>query len=112
MSASPGDAPPPTPPGDAGAAALVEAMEAAPAGIWFLAGAAAEPVWANARARALGASRSELPVVGGRPVVELVDAALRSGRADTASGSLGSGGPSATAVVRPMEVAGRPGVLV
>src|SRR3954452_2383186 len=112
MSVSTGSAPPPTPPENAGTAALVEAMETAPAGIWFLAGAAGEPVWANARARALGASRSELPVVGGRPVTDLVDAALRTGRPNTVSGSLGNDGPTATAVVRPMEVAGGPGVVV
>src|SRR4051795_7280667 len=112
MSVSTGSAPPPTPPENAGTAALVGALEAAPAGIWFLAGAAGEPVWANARARALGASRSELPVVGGRPVTDLVDAALRTGRPNTVSGSLGNDGPTATAVVRPMEVAGGPGVVV
>jgi anti-anti-sigma factor len=90
---------------------LVAAMEDAPAAIYCLS-AAAEPVWANARARALGTDRTRLPVVAGRPVVELVESALRTGRPQTVSGHLGSDGPTATVMVRPLRVAGGRGVLV
>jgi anti-anti-sigma factor len=112
MSASP-DIEPPLPGfvWDAGAAALVAAMESAPAAIYCLA-ASAEPVWANARARVLGAGRGELPVVDGRPVADLFDEVLRSGRPLTVCGSIGDEGLSATVVVRPMRVAGGPGALL
>jgi anti-anti-sigma factor len=112
MSASPGIEPPlPGFAADAGAAALIAAMESAPAAIYCLS-AAAEPVWANARARSLGAGRDELPVVDGRPVADLIEAVLRSGRAETVCGPLGDGGLPATVVVRPMRVAGGPGALL
>ncbi|WP_263550943.1 SpoIIE family protein phosphatase [Geodermatophilus sp. YIM 151500] len=99
-------------PGDADAVALLAAMEAAPSAIYCLAAAALEPVWANARARALGEPRAALPLVDGRSVADLVDGVLRSGRAETVCGPLGHGGPPATLVVRPMPVAGGPGALV
>src|SRR4051812_42496439 len=111
MSASP-DAVPPTPlAGDVGTALLVEAMEAAPAGIWYLTGDA-EPVWANARARAFGTHPEELPVVGGHRVAELVATALRTGRPASVHGAIGDDGPFASAVVRPLRTAGGTGVLL
>src|SRR5437763_14145604 len=105
MSASPDALPPTVPPADAGTTVLVEAMEAAPAGIWYLTGDA-EPVWANARARAFGWRPEELPVIGGRRVSELVAAALRTGRPAGVHGALGADGPFASAVVRPLRTAG------
>ena len=112
MSASPGDVPPPTPPADPDAAALVAAMEAAPAAMWFLPGNGMVPAWANARARAIGTGRGELPVVGGHRVADLVDAALRTGRAVSVQGALGDDGPLASAVVRPLPAPGGTGVLL
>ena len=112
MSATPGHEPSiPGPAGDAAAAALVTAMESAPAAIYCFS-VAAEPVWANARARALGTNRGEFPLVDGRSVADLVDDVLRTGRPETLSGRLGDHGTSATVVVRPMRVAGGPGVLL
>jgi anti-anti-sigma factor len=112
MSTGPGSVPPlPGPAGEAGTAALVAAMESAPAAIYCLT-AAAEPVWANARARALGTDRAAMPVVAGRHVADLVDAALRSGRSETVTGTLGADGPAATVMVRPLRVAGGPGALM
>jgi anti-anti-sigma factor len=87
-------------------------MESAPEAIYCLAASATHPVWANARARALGTSRAELPLVDGRPLADLVDDVLRTGRPETMSGPLGTDGPPATVVVRPMRVAGEPGVLL
>src|SRR4051795_2652975 len=87
-------------------------MESAPAAIYCLTAATAEPVWANARARALGTKRHELPVVDGRPVADLVDVVLRTGRPETVFGALGSDGPAVTAVVRPMRGAGVPAALL
>jgi len=104
--------PAPRPPGDAGASALVAALEAAPAAVYLLAGPDGRPVWANTRARALGTGRDELPVVDGRPLAEVVDAVLRTAAAQTLSGALGDGGPDATALVRPVTVGDRPGVLL
>jgi anti-anti-sigma factor len=98
--------------GAAGAAALVAAMEAAPAAIYFLTGSADAPVWANARARALGANRSQLPVLDGRPLADVVDGVVRTGRTATLAGSPGGRAPSLTAVVRPVQVSGAPGALV
>jgi anti-anti-sigma factor len=113
MSGSHGSSPPMHgPTGDPGSAVLVAAMESAPEAIYCLAASAVHPIWANARARALGASRSELPLIDGRPVADVVDVVLRTGRPETLSGPLGVGGPSTTAVVRPMRVAGEPGVLL
>jgi anti-anti-sigma factor len=113
MSATQGSVPPAPPPGDPGSAALVAALESAPAAIYCLKGRAAEPVWLNARARELGASRRELPAVDGRPLADLVDLVLQTGRAETVHGALDGGpGPAVTAVARPLEVAGAPGVLL
>jgi anti-anti-sigma factor len=113
MSASPGSPPPAYgPAGDAGAAVLLAAMEAAPAAIYCLAAGDREPVWANARARSLGTTPVEFPVVGGRPVSDLVDSVLRTGRPETVRGLLGTDGPSAMVVVQPMRVAGGPGALL
>src|SRR3954453_189360 len=111
MSARPDAASPTSPPGDVGAAVLVEAMEAAPAGLWSLTGDA-EPVWANARARAFGTRPEELPSIGGHRVSELVATALRTGRPGRGPGSLGDDGPFASAVVRPLRTAGGVGVLL
>ena len=97
---------------DEGAAALLEAMESAPAAIYCLTATGGEPVWANARARSLGAAPADLPVVDGRPVADVVDTVLRTGRTETVSGPLGSDGPSATVIVRPMRVAGGRGALL
>ncbi|MGY1605006.1 SpoIIE family protein phosphatase [Geodermatophilus sp. SYSU D00815] len=104
--------PPKTPPGDPGSAVLLAAMDAAPAGIWFVSGVGEAAVWANARARAIGTSWTALPVVGGRPVSELVEAALRTGRQDALHGPVGRDGPVATAVVRPLQAAGGYAALV
>ncbi|UOY02162.1 SpoIIE family protein phosphatase [Blastococcus sp. PRF04-17] len=112
MSTGPGSVPPlPGPAGEAGTAVLVAAMESAPAAIYCLS-AAAEPVWANARARALGTDPAAMPMIDGRKVGELVEAALRTGRPETVTGPLGPGGPRATAVVRPLRVAGGQGALL
>src|SRR3954449_1348690 len=101
MSARNGSSPrPPGPPDDSGSAVLVAAMESAPEAIYCLAASADRPVWANARARALGNGRAELPLVDGRPLADLVDDVLRTGRPETLSGSLGTDGPSATALLR------------
>ncbi|MGY1620072.1 SpoIIE family protein phosphatase [Geodermatophilus sp. SYSU D00691] len=112
MSASTGDEQPPTAPEDSGSAVLVAAMDAAPAAIWFLAGVGEPAVWANARARGMGAGWSDLPVVGGRPATELVEAALRAGRQDALHGPVGGDGPVGTAVVRPLQVGGGYGALL
>ncbi|TFV85640.1 SpoIIE family protein phosphatase [Blastococcus sp. CT_GayMR16] len=112
MSTTPGSEPSlPGPAGDAAAAALVTAMESAPAAIYCLT-SAAEPVWANARARQLGTDRSGFPFVDGRSVAEVVDDVLRTGRPETLCGPLGEPGTSATVIARPMRVAGGPGVLL
>ncbi|MFW3168485.1 SpoIIE family protein phosphatase [Geodermatophilus sp. CPCC 206100] len=100
------------PPGDAGGDVLVAAMEDAPAAIYCLAGPGLEPVWANARARALGTSRADLPLVDGRPVADLADTVARTGRPETLSGPMGSDGGSATVLLQPLRVAGSPGVLL
>jgi anti-anti-sigma factor len=96
----------------AGPAALVAALEHAPAAIYCLAGAELQPVWANARGRALGSDRARLPQVAGRPVTEFAAEALRTGRTETVTGLLGTGGTAATLVVQPLSVAGEPGVLL
>ncbi|HEX2072666.1 MAG TPA: SpoIIE family protein phosphatase [Geodermatophilus sp.] len=87
-------------------------MESAPAAIYCLAGAQLQPVWANARARALGTRRGDLPTVDGRRVADLADVVLRTGRPETMCGSLGSDGPLATVVLQPLRVEGEPGVLL
>src|SRR4051812_23131306 len=113
MSASRGSSPPdPSSDGAAGSAALVAAMESAPAAIYCLAGAAGTAVWANARARALGTTRDMLPTVDGRPMADVVDMVVRTGRSETISGALGADGPAVTAVVRPLQVSGTPGALL
>jgi len=112
MSTGPGSLPPaPGTAGDPGTAALVAAMEDAPAAIYCV-GATAEPVWANARARALGTHPADMPVVDGRPVADVVDDVLRTGQPETVCGPLGLDGPSATVMVRPLRVAGGRGALV
>ena len=87
-------------------------METAPGAIYFLAAGVDTALWANARARGLGTARGDLPVVDGRPVADVVELVLRSGRPETLSGPLGTDGPPATAVVRPLQVSGEPGALV
>ncbi|SEO43614.1 SpoIIE family protein phosphatase [Trujillonella endophytica] len=100
-------------PADGVPTAFVAALEHAPAAMYCLAGAGLAPVWANARGRALGTDRSALPRVAGRPVIELAEQVLRSGRTETVTGLLGAdGGPAATLVVQPLSVAGEPGVLL
>src|SRR5215217_6275826 len=112
MSTTAGTEPPvPGPAGDTAVAALVAALESAPAAIYCLS-AKGEPVWANARARSLGTERAELPLIDGRSVADVVDHALRTGLPETVSGLLGDQGTTATAIVRPMRVAGGRGVLV
>src|SRR3712207_5259738 len=98
--------------GDADPSALLEAMEHAPAAIYCLSASSEEPVWANARARALGTDRSALPVLDGRPVADLVDVSLRTGRAETVWGRPSADERPMSAVLRPLQVAGRPGVLL
>lgn len=99
--------------GDEGAAALVAAMESADAAIYCLAGPRARPVWANARARALGTDRADLPVVDGRSLADVVDGVIGTGRRETLCGPLGSAeGPAVTVVVRAMPVGGAPGAML
>jgi len=98
--------------GDEGARVLVAAMESAPAAIYVLSAADTEPVWANARARNLGTRRDQLPVVDGRPVADVLDTVLRTGRPETVCGALGPGGPVATVMARPMRVADGRGALL
>src|SRR5215212_955753 len=113
MSATDGSVPPPpTVPGRADPSALLEAMENAPAAIYCLAAASPQPVWANARARSMGTGRGDLPVLDGRPVADLVDTALRTGRAETVWGRTSADAAPTTVVLRPMQVAGGPGVLL
>ena len=98
---------------DEGSAVLVGALESAPQAIFCLRASSAEPLWLNARARDLGGDGSGgLPELAGRPLGERVDAALRSGRAETLFGALGQGGPTTAATARPMTVAGEPGAIV
>jgi anti-anti-sigma factor len=113
MTSSPGSPPIlPGPVGDEGIAALVAAMETAPAAIYVLSAASDEPLWANARARDLGTDRDKLPVIDGRPVAELIEGVLRTGQPLTVSGTLGGGGPAATAILRPLRVHDGRGALV
>jgi serine phosphatase RsbU (regulator of sigma subunit)/anti-sigma regulatory factor (Ser/Thr protein kinase)/anti-anti-sigma regulatory factor len=92
-------------------AVLVAALESAPAAIYCFT-AAGEPIWANARARSLGTQRSSFPRIDGRPVADLLDAVLSTGRSETVSGSLDGDGTSATVIARPIRVADGPGVLL
>jgi serine phosphatase RsbU (regulator of sigma subunit)/anti-sigma regulatory factor (Ser/Thr protein kinase) len=91
---------------------LLEAMETAPAAMYCLSAASEQPVWANARARALGTSRADLPVVDGRAVADVVDSVLRGGRTETIWGRAAVDRRPTTVVLRPMRVAGSPGVLL
>lgn len=112
MSVSQGSPPPSSSPsGPEGAAALLAAMEDHTAAIYCLVDGT-RTVWANASARRLGAARDELPVVGGRPLADVVDAMLGTGRSGRVSGALGSGGPPVTVTVRPMLIGGAPGSVV
>lgn len=103
---------PPAPRADGGAAALVAALEGAPAAVYLLAGPEGRAVWANTRARELGTGTADLPVVDGRPVADVVDAVLRGRAAETLSGPVTGTGRNAMVLVRPVLVDGGPGVLV
>jgi anti-anti-sigma factor len=112
MSASSGSLPPATGlPVDAGAAALVSAMEAASAAIYCLT-ATLEPVWTNASARALGTSVTDLPRVDGRDLVEVLAGVISTGTSETFCGTVGSDGPQATVMVRPIPVDGGRGAML
>src|SRR5215203_4572344 len=103
MSVSPGSVPPRSGlAADEGARVLLTAMEEAPSAIFCLTASDAEPVWANAQARALGRLRDDAPTIDGIPVADVVDQVLRTGRAVTLTGPLGTEGGTATVVVRPM----------
>lgn len=112
MSTGPGSLPPPPPvSGPEGADALLAAMEEAPSPIYCLV-AGGRTVWANAGARRLVAADGSLPRVADRPLAELADAVIGTGRAGTVSGPLGDGGPAVTVALRPVQVAGEPGAVV
>ncbi len=112
MNASQGSQPSgPRPPVDAGPAALMTALEHAPSALWFVTGPEQRTVWANARARELGRP-ADLPVVGGRPVADLVAGVLRTGRPATLTGSLDGGGPAVTVVVHPLAAGTDPGAVL
>jgi len=102
--------PRPGAPGPDGAAVLLEAMEAAAAAIYCLAGSG-RTVWANARARRLGAELDQVPSVDGRRLPVVVREVTGTGRAETLCGPLGEGGPSVTVVVRALPVAGETGAM-
>src|ERR1700712_2769481 len=105
MSVDPGSASAgPDPTQRAGAAVLLAAMESASAAIYYLADHG-RPVWANARARELGAGPNRLPVIDGRPVADAVAEVLRTGVPQTLRGMLDGHGPAVTAQVRPMQTA-------
>ena len=111
MTVIPGSVPAPAAAAPDPATALVAAMETAPAAMYCLGADTDEAVWANARARDRGTRRADLPLVAGRPVSELVDEVLRTGRPEAIVGQL-DGGAVATATVRPLRLAGGPGALV
>ncbi|WP_369258894.1 SpoIIE family protein phosphatase [Geodermatophilus amargosae] len=113
MNASQGSLP--TGPGhveDEGQAALLAALEHAPSALWFVAGADPRTLWANARARALGPTPDDLPVVGGRSVADVVAAVLRTGRPEVLSGVVTGDGPPVTVTVRPLAAGGAPGAVL
>ena len=113
MSISPGSLPPRSPRAvDEGARALLAAMEDASSAILCVTAPHAEPIWANAQARALGGLRDDAPTIDGRPVADVVEQVLRTGRPVTLTGPLGADGGTATVVVRPMQVAGVPAALL
>ena len=107
---SPGAPPPPS--DRAGAELLLSVLDDVPAAIYCLSGADGDPVWANARARSMGTTPADLPTVDGVRVADVVDAARRTGRAQTLSGPLGSSDAVVTAMVRPVRVAGEVAVLL
>lgn len=90
---------------------LLAAVEEAPAPIWCLV-VGARTVWANAGARRIGTGRDDLPVVDGRPLADVVDAVIGTGRPETVCGPLGAAGPAVTVALRAMRVAGQPGAVV
>jgi hypothetical protein len=98
------------PDGAAGAVVLTAALEAMPAAVYFLRGPEGEPVWANARARERGTTRADLPTLDGRPVSDVVDEVLASGRPQTVSGT--ADGHNLTAYVRPVSLGGTPGIFL
>ncbi|WP_089405600.1 SpoIIE family protein phosphatase [Geodermatophilus saharensis] len=113
MNTSQGSSPPgPRPVVDEGPAALVAALEEAPSALWFVTGPEQRTVWANARARELGAAPYDLPVVGGRPVADLVASVLRTGRPQTLTGVLDEEGPPVTVAVRPLAAGPDPGAVL
>ncbi|SFT52810.1 anti-anti-sigma factor [Geodermatophilus amargosae] len=113
MNASQGSLPPgPRPAEDEGPAALVAALEDAPSALWFVAGPAPRTLWANARARALGATPDDLPVVGGRSVADVVAEVLRTGRPEVLSGVVTADGPPVTVAVRPLAAGSAPGAVL
>ncbi|NEK85057.1 SpoIIE family protein phosphatase [Blastococcus saxobsidens] len=113
MSATSGSLPPASDGSlDEGSAELVRALESAPQAIFCLQSSSSEPLWLNARARELRGDAEGLPEVAGRPLGELVEAAVRSGRAESMFGSLGRGGPTTAVTARPMTVGGKPGAVV
>ncbi len=113
MNASQGSLPSgPRPPVDEGPVALIAALEEAPSALWFVTGPDQRTVWANARARALASAPHDLPVIGGRPVADLVASVLRTGRSETLTGVLDGDGPSVTVAVRPLAAGPDPGVVL
>lgn len=112
MNASTGPEPSsPGSPGSDAAPALVEALESAPAAVYCFA-ATGEPVWANVRARLLGTDPSRLPVIDGRPIADVIEAVVRTGRSESVHGALGGDGTTATVVAWPVRVSEGPGALL
>ena len=105
---------PPEPIGalDEGSAVLLAALDSSSDAVFCVAADRAQPLWANAAGRELATRHGGLPVLSGRPVADLVDTAVRSGRTETVHGALGPGGPMATATARPLTVDGAAGALV
>ncbi len=113
MNASQGSAPTgPRPDGDEGPAALVAALEHAPAALWFVAGPVPRTLWANARARTLGPTPGSLPDVGGRSLAVVVSAVLRTGRPEVLTGVLSGDGLPVTVAVRPLARDGDAGAVL
>ena len=112
MVTSPGaPTPAPRPSDRPGVDGLLSVLDNLSAAIYCLDGAAGDPVWANARARSMGATPADLPSVAGFRVADLVDEALRTGRARTVTGALGESEPVAVAV-RPVRLAVEVSVLL
>ena len=101
----------PFPDGAAGAAALTAALDALSAAVYFLRGPDGEPVWVNARAKARGTTRADLPTLDGRAVSAVVDEVFETGRPQTLTGRSETG-HSLTAFVRPVRLEGAAGVLL